>query len=199
MPNLFSKISSQNGTIKLFAGGKQLKSLVNIIDVARCFKFMETNHKIENEIFHLVNEQTSVKGVAEICKKLNPKVKLVSTKNIIPNSGYTLSNQKILKTGFKFLHNLNESINEMIINWSFKENKNDLEEVFKGTNEFIDTRGKISNYQLPEAINLIGYIESNKNTVRANHYHPIQEQKCLLIKGQFISVYKNLLNKNSVS
>ena len=64
MPNLFSKISSQNGTIKLFAGGKQLKSLINIKDVARCFKFMEENKKIEKEIFHLVNEQTSVKGVA---------------------------------------------------------------------------------------------------------------------------------------
>ena len=30
MPNLFSKISSQNGRIKLFAGGKQLKCLVHI-------------------------------------------------------------------------------------------------------------------------------------------------------------------------
>ena len=37
MPNLFSKIASQNGTIKLFSGGKQTKSLVPVIDVARCF------------------------------------------------------------------------------------------------------------------------------------------------------------------
>ena len=37
MPNLFSKISSQNGTIKLFAGGRQIKSLVPLIDVAREF------------------------------------------------------------------------------------------------------------------------------------------------------------------
>ena len=41
MPNLFSKIASQNGKIKLFSGGKQIKSLTPIIDVARCFKFME--------------------------------------------------------------------------------------------------------------------------------------------------------------
>ena len=27
MPNLFSKIASQNGTLKLFAGGRQIKSL----------------------------------------------------------------------------------------------------------------------------------------------------------------------------
>ena len=35
MPNLFSKIASQNGTLKLFAGGRQIKSLVPLIDVAR--------------------------------------------------------------------------------------------------------------------------------------------------------------------
>ena len=39
MPNLFSKIASQNGTLKLFSGGRQIKSCS--IDVARCFKFME--------------------------------------------------------------------------------------------------------------------------------------------------------------
>ena len=47
MPNLFSRIASQNGTIKLFAGGKQIKSLVPLIDVARCFKFMEENDEIK--------------------------------------------------------------------------------------------------------------------------------------------------------
>ena len=42
MPNLFSKIASQNGVLKLFSGGKQIKSLVPLIDVtARCFKFVE--------------------------------------------------------------------------------------------------------------------------------------------------------------
>ena len=60
--------------------------------------------------------------------------------------------------------------------------------------EYIDERGKISNYELPESINLIGYIESRKGTVRANHYHPIQEQKCLLITGKYISVVKDLAN-----
>ena len=41
MANLFSKIASHDGTLKLFAGGRQIKSLVPFIDVARCFKFME--------------------------------------------------------------------------------------------------------------------------------------------------------------
>tara|TARA_Y100000590_G_scaffold28556_1_gene31996 strand:- start:1730 stop:3604 length:1875 start_codon:yes stop_codon:yes gene_type:complete len=160
-------------------------------------KFMEENSKIKNEVFHLVNEQTTVKQVAEICKKINPNLNLEVTDDEIPNEGYTLSNHKLLKTGFKFLYNLEDSIKQMIGQWLFKKNTNNLEHIFKGQNEFIDFRGKISNYELPEPINLIGYIESKQGTVRANHFHPIQEQKCLLVKGQFISVYKDLLEANS--
>jgi quercetin dioxygenase-like cupin family protein len=85
----------------------------------------------------------------------------------------------------------------MISKWSKLITTKDLEHVRKGEKEFIDKRGKISNHELPEAINLIGLIDSKKGTVRANHYHPIQEQKCLVTKGQFISIYQDLLNKNS--
>ena len=197
MPNLFSKIASQNGTIKLFSGGKQLKSLINVIDVVRCMKFMEENEKINNETFHLVNEQLTVKEVALLCKKINPRVVLESTKDETPNAGYTLSNKKLLKTDFKFLYNIEESLKEMIQQWSFKTNNNKLEQIFQGKDQFLDGRGKINNFELPESINLIGYIESKKGSIRANHFHPVQEQKCLLIKGQFISVYKDLINKKT--
>jgi len=197
MPNFFAKTTSQNGEISLFSGGSQLKSLVNAIDVARCMKFMEENERIRNEIYHITNEQTTVKKVAIICKKFNPKVKINYVKKEVPNKGYTLSNKKILATGFRFLYNLEDSIKEMIKNWRFENAQTELEYVFKGNKEFVDKRGVIKNYELPESINLIGYIESKKESVRANHFHPIQEQKCMLIKGQFISVYKDLLNKNT--
>lgn len=197
MPNFFAKTTSQNGEISLFSGGSQLKSLVNVIDVARCMKFMEENERIRNEIYHITNEQTTVKKVAIICKKFNPKVKINYVKKEVPNKGYTLSNKKILATGFRFLYNLEDSIKEMIKNWRFENAQTELEYVFKGNKEFVDKRGVIKNYELPESINLIGYIESKKESVRANHFHPIQEQKCMLIKGQFISVYKDLLNKNT--
>ena len=197
MPNFFAKTTSQNGEISLFSGGSQLKSLVNAIDVARCMKFMEENERIRNEIYHITNEQTTVKKVAIICKKFNPKVKINYVKKEVPNKGYTLSNKKILATGFRFIYNLEDSIKEMIKNWRFENAQTELEYVFKGNKEFVDKRGVIKNYELPESINLIGYIESKKESVRANHFHPIQEQKCMLIKGQFISVYKDLLNKNT--
>ena len=199
MPNLFSKISAQNGTISLFSGGQQLKSLVSIFDVVRCMKFMAENVKINCETFNLVKDSVTVKEVAEICKKYNPKTSIKITEDQTPNLGYTLSNKKLLTTGFKFLYSLEESISEMIRQWSYKKkSNNELEYKKRGEKEFIDKRGKISNYELTEPINLIGYIESVKGSMRANHYHPIQEQKVLLVKGQFISLYKNLLEKKAL-
>ena len=74
MPNLFSKIASQDGVLRLFAGGKQIKSLVPLIDVARCFKFMEEKDEIKSEVYNLTKDTLSVKEVANICKKYNKKI-----------------------------------------------------------------------------------------------------------------------------
>lgn len=197
MPNLFSKMASQDKDIKLFSDGVQYKSLVNLIDVARCFKFMSEQVEVSSETFHLVNEQATVKEVAKICQKYKPNIKLISTDDEVPNLGYTLSNKKLLSTGFSFLYNIEDSIKDMIENWSTKSIRPELEYLDKGGNGYIDERGKIWNYELTEPINLIGYIESKTGTVRANHYHPIQEQKCLLIKGKYISVVKDLADPNA--
>ena len=194
MPNLFSKIASQDGKIKLFAGGRQIKSLVPLVDVARCFKEMEENEKIKSETFNLTKDTVTVKDVAEICKKYNPKVILQETNDEVPNLGFSLSNKKILKTGFKFLYSLEQSIQEMIMKWSKQNLIKDLEHVRDGDNEFVDARGKISNHELTEPINLIGLIDSKKGTIRANHYHPQQEQKCLFTKGQIIEIFQDILN-----
>ena len=196
MPNLFSKMASQKSTIKLFSGGVQYKSLVNIIDVVRCFKFMAESN-IKNEIFHLSKENLTVKDVADICKTYQPDMSIISTDDEIPNLGYTISNEKLLATGFKFLYNLEDSIKEMIANWSNRNKNDDLEFIINGEKEYIDDRGKISNYELTEPINLIGLITSKAGTVRANHYHPTQEQKCLLIEGKYISVIKDLLDEKA--
>ena len=170
MPNLFSKIASQNGTLKLFAGGRQIKSLVPLVDVARCFKFMEEREDISSEIFNLTKDTITVKEVAEICKKHNPKIILRETNDEIPNLGFSLSNKKILDSGFEFLYGLDESIKEMISKWSKQDLIKDLEHVRDGGDEYIDSRGKISNHELTEPINLIGLIDSKKGTIRANHY-----------------------------
>ena len=66
-----------------------------------------------------------------------------------------------------------------------------FEYVVNGSNPYIDLRGKINNYKLNESINLIATITSKKGTMRSNHYHPVQQQKCLLIEGEYISIYKD--------
>jgi len=197
MPNLFSKIASQDGTLKLFAGGRQIKSLVPLIDVARCFKFMEEKNEINSETFNLTKETLTVKEVAEICKKHNSKIKLKETNDEVPNLGFSLSNKKLLNTGFEFLYNLDQNIKEMIHKWSKQKLIKDLEHVREGENLFIDDRGTISNHELTEPINLIGLIDSKKGTIRANHYHPQQEQKCLFTKGQIIEIYQDIINPNA--
>jgi len=197
MANLFSKIASHDGTLKLFAGGRQIKSLVPVVDVARCFKFMEEKKNISKELFNVTKDTVTVKDVAEICKKHNPNIQLKETNDEVPNLGFSLSNKKLLNTGFKFLYALDESIKEMIHKWSKQDLIKDLEHVRDGTDEFVDARGKISNFELTEPINMVGLIDSKKGTIRANHYHPQQEQKCLFTKGQIIEIFQDILNPNS--
>ncbi|MAF36511.1 hypothetical protein CL622_05335 [archaeon] len=72
----------------------------------------------------------------------------------------------------------------------------DHEKISQGEKPFEDSRGRIDNYELTEPINLVGLITSKKGSVRANHYHPQQEQKCILIEGEYVSVTKDLLDKN---
>ena len=103
MANFFSKMASQDGMLKLFAGGRQIKSLVPVIDVARCFKFMEEREDLTSEIYNLTKDTVTVKDVAEICKKHNPRVTIKTTDDEIPNLGYTLSNKKLLKTAFPLI------------------------------------------------------------------------------------------------
>ena len=115
----------------------------------------------------------------------------------MPNLGFSLSNKKLLNTGFEFLYNLNQNIKEMIQKWSQQDLIKELEYVRDGSNLFVDNRGSISNHELTEPINLIGMIESKKGTIRANHYHPQKEQKCLFTKGQIIEIFQDIINPNA--
>jgi len=126
MPNLFSKITSQDGQITLYSGGETHKSLVNLLDVVDAMMFF-ADSDFKNETYHLTDENLTVKQVSEICKKYNPKVNIIQTENEISlgySPDYNLSNKKILSTGFKFKRNIDSSIKEMIYNWTTKSNRN---------------------------------------------------------------------------
>jgi len=198
MPNLFAKITSQNGTISLFGGGKQLKSLVNVVDVARAMHFVGDNDNVYNEILHLSNETITVKQVADACKKINKKIKIISTNDEVPNLGYGLNSNKIKKLGFEYLYNLPNSLKEMYLYWKDIDILKDNEVIVEGRDNYSDSRGVISNYYFEDPINMIGSVDSVKGSIRGNHYHPIQTQKCLLVSGSYISLTKDLLDENSV-
>ncbi|MDP1729408.1 MAG: hypothetical protein Q8L27_04355, partial [archaeon] len=53
------------------------------------------------------------------------------------------------------------------------------------------------NYDMIFPVNMANIITSTKSSIRANHYHPEQLQQALLISGKYISVHKDLTDKNS--
>lgn len=118
LPNLFSKMTAVDGKIKIF-GGNCLKPLVGIQDVARCLKFL-AHSKYNRETFHLVNENLKVSEIARICQKYNPNLQIEEVDDKIVSNGYSLSNSKLLKTGFKFKQNVKNEIKKMIKMWSNK-------------------------------------------------------------------------------
>ena len=198
MPNLFTKITSENGQLQLFSKGEQLKSIVSVKDVARSMMFTGESTKIEKQIFNIVNENLTVRQIAEICKTINKKLTINLTTDPVPNKGYSLSNAKIKNEGFKFLYNFKDSAKDFIKDIKNIEIISNNELLEKGADDFVDERGIISNYYMDDYINMIGYVESKKGTIRGNHYHPIQTQKCLLIKGKYISLTKDLMDPHSI-
>jgi nucleoside-diphosphate-sugar epimerase/2-polyprenyl-3-methyl-5-hydroxy-6-metoxy-1,4-benzoquinol methylase/dTDP-4-dehydrorhamnose 3,5-epimerase-like enzyme len=198
MPNLFSKITSSDGELKLYSGGDQIKSLVSVYDVARCFEYVGENINIKNQIYNCINENLTVKQVARLCKKVNKNLDVVITDDPVPNKGYSLSNKKIINEGFRFHYKLESSIKTMVESWKDRKKYKSNELIEIGADNFVDSRGIISNYYIDDSINMIGYVESTKNSIRGNHYHPVQTQKCLLIKGKFISITKDLMDPHSV-
>jgi nucleoside-diphosphate-sugar epimerase len=118
LPNLFSKMAAQNQNLKVF-GGNNLKSLIGIKDVSAALKFLaESNYN--KEIFNLTSESARVIEIAQIARKYNSSIKIEEVQDEVPNNGYTLSNKKILSTGFEFSQNLDEEIGRMIELWSNK-------------------------------------------------------------------------------
>lgn len=116
--NLFSKLSAIDKKIKIF-GADSLKPLVGLYDVARCLEFI-VRRDFKREIFHVVNDHKTVKELAEICKKFVPDVKLEYSDEQPVGQGYVFSSDKILKTGFRFIQDLELSIDEMISAWKNK-------------------------------------------------------------------------------
>ncbi len=64
--------------------------------------------------------------------------------------------------------------------------------IVKPKYQYEDGRGRIDYHVLPEPVTWIGTITTKRGSIRANHYHPVQEQKLLLVSGKCISIYKDI-------
>jgi len=115
MPNLFAINAKRGDPIKLFNKGRQLKCIVGVHDIARGIKFFQENN-YSNQIYHFASENYFVSEIALMCKKYRPKIKLIYSKNLTPNKGYTLSVKKLLKTGFKFKYTYKKFLNSYLKN-----------------------------------------------------------------------------------
>jgi len=115
MPNLFAINAKRGDPIKLFNKGRQLKCIVGVHDIARGIKFFQENN-CSNQIYHFASENYFVSEIALMCKKYRPKIKLIYSKNLTPNKGYTLSVKKLLKTGFKFKYTYKKFLNSYLKN-----------------------------------------------------------------------------------
>ena len=118
LPNLFSKLTAQDKNLKVF-GANNIKPFVSVRDVANCLEFLVRN-EYNKEIFHCVNENLSVIEVANICQQFNPKINIEIINEPTPNQGFSLSNDKLLKTGFKFYRSIENEMSNMIEKWSNK-------------------------------------------------------------------------------
>lgn len=107
--NFFALKASRSEEIKLFSGGLNIKPLIGVSDLSRVL-YMFSNDIYLNDIYHLVNENVTVKTIANICKKYNENVNLTVSNDIISNVGYSLSNKKLLSIGFRFKQDLDTEI-----------------------------------------------------------------------------------------
>jgi nucleoside-diphosphate-sugar epimerase len=107
-------MTAQNLDLKVF-GSENYKPLIGIGDLVNFIVFL-LNSEYNKEIFHCVNENLKVIDIANICLTYN-NINIIHTNEQSPNNGFTLSNQKLLKTGFKFKQSLKEEIGKMINFW----------------------------------------------------------------------------------
>ena len=108
------------------------------------------------------------------------------TNDEIPNLGFSLSNKKLLDTGFDFLYNLDQNIKEMIQKWSKQDLIKDLEFVRDGENVIIE-----ANITYPNAV-LGGKIEIPTLDGRADLKIPagIQSNQVLRMKRKGFPVLR---------
>jgi hypothetical protein len=85
----------------------------NVADFLNLAEDPELSNRFDFSEMKSNRKQQVVKILTEL-SKINPEVKIVETNDEVPNAGYTFDSTKIKKTGFKFLYNLENSLQEKL-------------------------------------------------------------------------------------
>ena len=112
-----------------------------------------------------------------------------------------MNSDKLSSLGWKAKTSLNEGLENAVRYYTKQSQTKPKETIINGVIGLEDGRGKIKNYILDEPINWIGLIttivkKTDLPVLRANHYHPFQEQKVLVITGSYISLFRPLNEPN---
>ena len=112
--NIFAKMAAIDKKIKL-TNKNCYKPVAGTEDIARALVYIaELNN--EKEIYHIVKDNIKVGDIAAICKNCVPDLEIEDSGG--DNEGYTLSNNKLLRIGYKFRQTIDAEIYKMIKRWS---------------------------------------------------------------------------------
>ena len=116
--------SLKNKRITVF-GGNQTRPNIHIIDMVRVYQHFLSTGNINSGCYNAGFENISILEIAnQISKKIPSEI--VITESNDPRS-YRLSSEKLIKTGFKQRHSIEDAIEEMILKYNNGEIKDSPE------------------------------------------------------------------------
>lgn len=131
--NDFVLKAMRDGTVVVYEGDSK-RNYIHIKDVARCFEHCIENYNLmRNKCFNvgLENSNLSKIELAEKIKGYIPKFEIIRAEigEDPDKRNYIVSNQRLLKTGFKPIFSLDDGIKELIKGYSILLKKNPYQNI----------------------------------------------------------------------
>ena len=93
----------------------QCRPYLDLSDAIKVFEYFIFKNLFNCQIYNVVTFNKSVKDIIDLIKIYKNKIKINFVKNTIMNQlSYSVSREKIIKTGFVFRGNLKKSIKKII-------------------------------------------------------------------------------------
>jgi len=112
--NLFVKKLLQGENIQVYGKGDNFRPFCHVRDLAAASKFLAEYKEIKNDIFHVVQENFTIKEFAKAIIKIVKKGGIEFVDKPVPFSSYHVSSVKLRNLGFKFGYNIKSSTLELM-------------------------------------------------------------------------------------